>query len=72
MSVGSIGSQAGWSSVVTRTEKGEEIYKGAIKAKLIEKYETASFGANNFLKREFVVEYSENPQYQAKQWVEVE
>ena len=36
VSVGSIGSQAGWSSVVTRSEKGEEIYKGAIKAKLIE------------------------------------
>lgn len=34
-----------------------------IKAKLLEKYETASFGANGFKKREFVVEYSENPQY---------
>ena len=34
-----------------------------IKAKLLEKYETASFGASGFQKREFVVEFSENPQY---------
>lgn len=34
-----------------------------IKAKLLEKYDTASFGANGFQKREFVVEYAENPQY---------
>lgn len=34
-----------------------------IKAKLLEKYDTASFGANGFRKREFVVEYSENPQF---------
>ena len=34
-----------------------------IKAKLLEKYETATFGASGFKKREFVVEYSENPQY---------
>ncbi|MEP2025523.1 MAG: DUF3127 domain-containing protein [Reichenbachiella sp.] len=34
-----------------------------IKAKLLEKYETASFGASGFKKREFVVEYAENPQY---------
>lgn len=34
-----------------------------IKAKLLEKYDTASFGANGFKKREFVVEYSENPQF---------
>lgn len=32
-------------------------------AKLIEKYDTATFGANGFRKREFVVEYAENPQY---------
>jgi coenzyme F420 hydrogenase subunit beta len=36
ISVGSIGSQAGWSSVITRTKEGEEIYKGAIKDGLIE------------------------------------
>jgi FMN-dependent NADH-azoreductase len=34
-----------------------------IKAKLIVKGETESFGANNFRKRKFVVEYAENPQY---------
>jgi coenzyme F420 hydrogenase subunit beta len=36
ISVGSIGSGAGWSSVITRSKKGEELYKGAVKAKLIE------------------------------------
>ena len=34
-----------------------------IKAKLLEKYETASFGASGFQKREFVVEFAENPEY---------
>ncbi|PIB35569.1 hypothetical protein BFP72_09275 [Reichenbachiella sp. 5M10] len=34
-----------------------------IKAKLLEKYDTATFGASGFKKREFVVEYAENPQY---------
>lgn len=34
-----------------------------IKAKLLEKYDTATFGANGFKKREFVVEYIENPQF---------
>lgn len=34
-----------------------------IKAKLLEKYETQSFGANGFQKKEFVVEFAENPQY---------
>ncbi len=33
-----------------------------IKAKLLEKFETAQV-SNSFRKREFVVEYSENPQY---------
>ena len=36
ISVGSIGSGSGWSSVITRNQKGENIFKGAIKAKLIE------------------------------------
>ncbi|MFX1567081.1 MAG: Coenzyme F420 hydrogenase/dehydrogenase, beta subunit C-terminal domain [Promethearchaeota archaeon] len=36
ISVGSIGSGSGWSSVITRNKKGEEIFKGAIKAGLIE------------------------------------
>ncbi|MFX0024660.1 MAG: Coenzyme F420 hydrogenase/dehydrogenase, beta subunit C-terminal domain [Candidatus Hermodarchaeota archaeon] len=36
ISLGSIGSELGWSSVITRTEKGEEIFNGAIKQGLIE------------------------------------
>lgn len=32
-------------------------------AKLIEKYDTATFGASGFKKREFVVEFAENPEY---------
>jgi len=36
ISVGSIGSQGGWSSVITRTKEGDEIYQGAIDAGLIE------------------------------------
>ena len=34
-----------------------------IKCKLIVKEDTATFGASDFRKREFVVEYAENPQY---------
>jgi len=34
-----------------------------IKAKLIEKYETATLGTGGFRKRVFVVEYAENPEY---------
>jgi coenzyme F420 hydrogenase subunit beta len=36
ISVGSIGSPSGWSTVITRTKEGEKIYKEAIKAGLIE------------------------------------
>ncbi len=36
ISVGSIGSGSGWSSVITRNKKGEELFKGASKAGLIE------------------------------------
>ena len=36
ISVGSIGSQGGWSTVITRTKLGEKIYKDVIKAGLIE------------------------------------
>ncbi|MFX1571499.1 MAG: Coenzyme F420 hydrogenase/dehydrogenase, beta subunit C-terminal domain [Promethearchaeota archaeon] len=36
ISVGSIGSGSGWSSVITRNKKGEKIFKAAVKAKLIE------------------------------------
>ena len=36
VSIGSIGSPSGWSSVITRTKLGEQIFKDAIKAGLIE------------------------------------
>ncbi len=36
ISIGSIGSGSGWSSVITRNKKGEEIFKGAIKTGFIE------------------------------------
>ena len=36
ISVGSIGSPSGWSTVITRTKKGENLYKDAIKAGIIE------------------------------------
>ncbi|MFX0156344.1 MAG: Coenzyme F420 hydrogenase/dehydrogenase, beta subunit C-terminal domain [Candidatus Hodarchaeota archaeon] len=36
ISVGSIGSPSGWSTVITRTKKGDKIYKDAIKKGLIE------------------------------------
>ncbi|MFX1316619.1 MAG: Coenzyme F420 hydrogenase/dehydrogenase, beta subunit C-terminal domain [Promethearchaeota archaeon] len=36
ISLGSIGSEGGWSTVITRTKKGERIFKGAIKHGLIE------------------------------------
>ncbi|MFX1257524.1 MAG: Coenzyme F420 hydrogenase/dehydrogenase, beta subunit C-terminal domain [Promethearchaeota archaeon] len=36
ISIGSIGSKIGWSSVITRNKKGEEIFNGAIKEGLIE------------------------------------
>jgi coenzyme F420 hydrogenase subunit beta len=36
ISVGSIGSPSGWSSVITRTKKGEKLYKEAVKSGLIE------------------------------------
>jgi coenzyme F420 hydrogenase subunit beta len=36
ISVGSIGSQSGWSSVITRTKAGDKIFKDAIKKGLIE------------------------------------
>ena len=34
-----------------------------IKAELLKKYETDSFGTGGFKKREFVVKYAENPEY---------
>ena len=39
ISIGSIGSQDGWSTVIIRTEKGEEIINGAIEEKFIESKE---------------------------------
>jgi len=36
ISVGSIGSPSGWSTVITRNEKGDKVYNDAIKAGLIE------------------------------------
>ena len=36
ISIGSIGSQDGWSTLIIRTEKGEEIVNGAIKQEFIE------------------------------------
>ena len=36
ISVGSIGSEDGWSTLIVRTEKGEEIVNGAIEHKFIE------------------------------------
>lgn len=36
ISVGSIGSPSGWSSIITRNKKGEKIYKDAVKLGLIE------------------------------------
>ncbi len=36
ISLGSIGSESGWTSVITRTKKGEEIFNGANKDGLIE------------------------------------
>ncbi|MFX1398120.1 MAG: NADPH-dependent glutamate synthase [Promethearchaeota archaeon] len=37
ISVGSIGSEPGWSTVIVRTEKGAELFKKALEAKYIEK-----------------------------------
>jgi coenzyme F420 hydrogenase subunit beta len=36
ISVGSIGSQGGWSTVITRSKEGEKLYKSVIKAGLVE------------------------------------
>ncbi|MHA2392257.1 MAG: Coenzyme F420 hydrogenase/dehydrogenase, beta subunit C-terminal domain, partial [Promethearchaeota archaeon] len=36
ISIGAIGSELGWSSIIIRTKKGEEIFNGAIKDGLIE------------------------------------
>ncbi len=41
ISIGSIGSQEGWSTLIIRTQKGEDIVKGAIEQKFIESKELA-------------------------------
>lgn len=49
ISVGSIGSQSGWSSVITRTEKGEDIYNKAVKAGYIESKKLEDVKPGQFL-----------------------
>ena len=46
ISVGSIGSDDGWSTVIIRTEKGEEIVNGAIEQKFIEAKDLTEFQFN--------------------------
>ena len=46
ISVGSIGSDDGWSTLIVRTEKGEEIVNGAIEQKYIEAKELTEFQFN--------------------------
>ncbi len=49
ISVGSIGSQAGWSSVITRTQEGEELYKAAIEEGLLESKKLTEVKPGQFL-----------------------
>jgi coenzyme F420 hydrogenase subunit beta len=49
ISVGSIGSQAGWSSVITRSEKGEDLYQAAVKDGLIESKNLTEVKPGKFL-----------------------
>jgi len=49
ISVGSIGSQSGWSSVITRTEKGEELYAAAVKDGLIDSKNLTKIKPGKFL-----------------------
>ncbi|WP_405305659.1 Coenzyme F420 hydrogenase/dehydrogenase, beta subunit C-terminal domain [Methanobrevibacter sp.] len=46
ISVGSIGSDDGWSTVIIRTEKGQEIVNGAIEQKFIEAKDLTEFQFN--------------------------
>ena len=46
ISVGSIGSDDGWSTLIIRTEKGEEIVNGAIEQKFIEAKDLTEFQFN--------------------------
>ncbi len=49
ISVGGIGSRAGWSSLIIRTEKGQEIFDGAINTKLIESQKLKYFKLGRYL-----------------------
>ncbi len=49
ISVGSIGSPSGWSSVITRTKEGEKIYKEAVKKGLIESKKLRDVKPGQFL-----------------------
>jgi len=49
ISVGSIGSQAGWSSVITRTKEGEELYKAAVKKGLLKSKKLTEVKPGQFL-----------------------
>ena len=49
ISVGSIGSQAGWSSVITRSKEGDEVYMGAIDDGLIESQNLKEVKPGQFL-----------------------
>ncbi|MBD3197580.1 MAG: hypothetical protein GF317_21175 [Candidatus Lokiarchaeota archaeon] len=49
ISVGSIGSQAGWSSVILRSEEGEKIYMDAVKSGLIKSKKLTEVKPGKFL-----------------------
>jgi len=49
ISVGSIGSQAGWSSVITRSKEGDDAYRGAIDDGLIESQNLKEVKPGQFL-----------------------
>ena len=49
ISVGSIGSQAGWSSVITRSKEGDEVYMGATDDGLIESQNLKEVKPGQFL-----------------------
>lgn len=46
ISIGSIGSDDGWSTLIVRTQKGDEIVKGALEQKFIEAKELTEFQFN--------------------------
>ncbi len=46
ISVGSIGTPGGWSTVFVRTQKGKDIFEGAVRAKMIKKESLTEKGEN--------------------------